>query len=119
MRCGATRATPVMMPIGTARPAANVSSVGCTVSRLDVILTSVPRGTATKSAPIRENAVVIPALSAQPATKLANPMPTPTMTASARRTARNRRRPTFCAANLSNSQSRVIALNRQLPLGSR
>jgi hypothetical protein len=103
-RCGATRATPGTAAMRCASSAASVSSVGCTVSRLAVIFTKVARGTTSRSAPIREKLCVMPCHSAQPATKLAKPMPTPSMTAAPRKIARRRRRPTFCAANRISSQ---------------
>src|SRR5262249_52747411 len=46
----------------------------------------------------------MPSRNAQPATKLAKPMPTPSITATPRRIARSRRRPTFCAARRISSQ---------------
>ena len=104
MRCGATFPTPGIAAIRAARSAGRVSSVGWTVNRLDVIFTSVARGTTTRSAPMREKLVVMPSRNAQPATKLAKAMPTPSITAALRKIARSRRRPTFCAANLISSQ---------------
>ena len=53
---------------------------------------------------MREKLWLIPARNAQPATKLAKPMPTPSITATPRKIARNRRRPRFCAANRISSQ---------------
>ncbi len=93
-----------MAAIRSARSVAKVSSVGCTVSRLEVMFTRVARGTTTRSAPMREKLVAIPSRSAQPAMKPANPMPTPSITATPRKIARSRRRPTFCAANRISSQ---------------
>ena len=118
MRCGATRATPGVAAIRSARSAGRVSSVGCTVSRLEVMFTRVVRGTMTRSAPMREKLVAIPSCSAQPAMKLAKPMPTPSITASPRNIARSRRRPTFCAANRISSkrscQRRTVSLPRSV-----
>jgi hypothetical protein len=104
MRCGATWATPGMAATRCARSAANVASVGCTVSRLAVMFTKVARGTTTRSAPMRAKLTAMPSRSAQPATKLAKPMPTPSITATPRKIARSRRRPTFCAASRISSQ---------------
>ena len=53
---------------------------------------------------MREKLCVMPCHSAQPATKLANAMPTPSITAAPRNIARRRRRPTFCAAKRISSQ---------------
>jgi hypothetical protein len=44
---------------------------------------------------MREKLVAMPARNAQPAMKLANAMPTPSITAMPRKIARSRRRPTF------------------------
>src|SRR5262249_45326743 len=100
----------------------SVSSVGCTVSRLAVMFTSVARGTTTKSAPMREKLRAIPSRNAQPATKLAKPMPTPSITATPRKIARSRRRPTFCAAKRISSQRscrrRDIAFSGRMTLFS-
>ena len=104
MRCGATCPTPWIAAMRCAKSAGKVSSVGWTVRRLDVIFTSVARGTTTRSAPMREKLVAMPSRNAQPATKLAKAMPTPSITAALRKTARSRRRPTFCAANRISSQ---------------
>src|SRR5262249_40377849 len=56
----------------------------------------------------------------QPATKLAKPMPTPSITATPRKIARSRRRPTFCAANRISSQRscrrRDIAFSERMGL---
>src|SRR6516162_3696076 len=68
------------------------------------MFTSVARGTTTKSAPMRAKLRAMPSRSAQPATKLAKPMPTPSITATPRKIARSRRRPTFCAAKRISSQ---------------
>src|SRR5262249_18845364 len=68
------------------------------------MFTSVARGTTTRSAPMREKLRAMPSRNAQPATKLAKPMPTPSITATPRKIARSRRRPTFCAANRISSQ---------------
>src|ERR1700730_3062402 len=122
MRCDATRATPGIAAIRFARSAGKVSSVGCTVSRLDVMFTRVARGTATRSAPMREKLRAMPSRSAQPATKLAKPMPTPSITATPRKIARSRRRPTFCAAKRISSQRscrrRDIAFSGRMTLFS-
>ena len=80
------------------------ASVGCTVSRLAVMFTKVARGTTTRSAPMRAKLTAMPSRSAQPATKLAKPMPTPSMTATPSRIARSWRRATFWAANRISSQ---------------
>src|SRR5215471_14568506 len=104
MRCGATWATPGNAAIRWARSAGSVSSVGCTVSRLAVMFTNVARGTTRRSAPMREKLRAMPSRNAQPATKLAKPMPTPSITATPRKIARSRRRPTFCAAKRISSQ---------------
>jgi len=53
---------------------------------------------------MREKLRAMPSRSAQPATKLAKPMPTPSITATPRKIARSRRRPTFCAAKRISSQ---------------
>src|SRR5262249_54315109 len=68
------------------------------------MFTSVARGTTRRSAPMREKLRAMPSRSAQPATKLAKPMPTPSITATPRKIARSRRRPTFCAAKRISSQ---------------
>src|SRR6516165_9272848 len=104
MRCGATRATPGITLSLSARSDGRVASVGCTVSRLAVMLTKVLCGTTRRSAPIRARLAAIPFDNAQPVTNQANPTPTPSMTAAASRIARSRRRPTFCAASRSSSQ---------------
>ena len=44
IRCGATTATPGVAAIRSIRPAGKVSSVGCTVSRLEVMFTRVRAG---------------------------------------------------------------------------
>src|SRR5262249_1206396 len=84
------------------------------------MFTSVARGTTTKSAPMREKLRAMPSRSAQPATKLAKPMPTPSITATPRKIARSRRRPTFCAAKRISSQRscrcRDIAFSRPMTL---
>src|SRR5215831_3686621 len=68
------------------------------------MFTSVARGTTTRSAPMREKLRAMPSRNAQPATKLAKPMPTPSITATPRKIARSRRWPTFCAAKRISSQ---------------
>ena len=63
---------------------------------------------------MREKLCAMPCHSAQPATKLAKAMPTPSITAAPRSIARRRRRPTFCAAKrISSQRSR-----RDIPLPS-
>ena len=94
----------VMAAILGARSAGKVASVGCTVSRLAVMFTSVACGTTRRSAPMREKLVDMPSRSAQPATKPAKPIPTPSITAAPRNSARSRRRATFCAASRISSQ---------------
>src|SRR5262245_37406165 len=86
------------------------------------MFTSVARGTTTKSAPMREKLRAMPSRNAQPATKLAKPMPTPSITAMPRKIARSRRRPTFCAAKRISSQRscrrRDIAFSGRMTLVS-
>src|SRR5499433_2323124 len=78
--------------------------VNITASLLTVMFTSVARGTTRRSAPMREKLRAMPSRSAQPATKLAKPIPTPSITATPRKIARSGRRPTFCAARRMSSQ---------------
>src|SRR5262249_11331639 len=122
MRCGATWATPGTAAMRGGRSAGSVASGGCTVSRLAVMFTSVARGTTRRSAPMREKLRAIPSRNAQPATKLAKPMPTPSMTATPRKIVRSRRRPTFCAAKRISSQRscrrRDIAFSGRMTLFS-
>src|SRR5262249_18016515 len=72
--------------------------------------------------PMREKLRAIPSRNAQPATKLAKPMPTPSITATPRKIARSRRRPTFCAAKRISSQRscrrRDIAFSGRMTLFS-
>ena len=105
IRWGATRPTPGMARNRSASPASSSCSVGWTVSNVLVMFTSVPNGTTTKSAPMRENVVAIPPRKAQPAVKLANPTPTAIITAMPRNNARRRRRQMFWAAR-RNSRNR-------------
>src|SRR6516164_1357083 len=86
------------------------------------MFTSVARGTTRRSAPMREKLRAMPSRNAQPATKLAKPMPTPSITATPRKIARSRRRPTFCAAKRISSQRscrrRDIAFSGRMTLVS-
>src|SRR5499427_10632612 len=86
------------------------------------MFTSVARGTTRRSAPMREKLRAMPSRNAQPATKLAKPMPTPSITATPRKIARSRRRPTFCAAKRISSQRscrrRDIAFSGRMTLFS-
>ena len=59
------------------------------------MLTSVPTGTTTRSAPIREKLVAMPSRSAQPVTKAAKPTPTAIVIERPRNSVRTRRLPTF------------------------
>ena len=115
MRCGATTPTPGIARSRLASPPSSSCSVGCTVSSVLVMLISVPRGTTTISAPMRENEVATPLRSAQPPVKLANPTPTASITERPSSKARSRRRPIFWAASRNSRNRWDICLTIRLP----